>query len=154
MRNWVSFFRQRLIRMGRQPLTELLAHAGVHIEEAQSSLAVGTAPCHFRIAFHLNVAVGKFKGEVRQCSRGKRLRREYVHPSTAHIEQNPFYVLSCLGAERYGRLHRNPKRLPPFPLQQGSRGAQGSLRLIVRDGLDEDEVSAGPENRADLGCLR
>src|SRR6266446_1592920 len=153
MRNWVGLFRQGFLRMSLQPLTELLAHAGVHIQEAQSGLAVGTAPCHFRIAFHLNVAVGEVEREVREGGRGQRLCRQYVHASTAHVEQNPFNVLRFLGAERYRCLHWNPERLPPFPFQQGSRGAQGSLRLIMRDGFDEDEESAATENRADLGCL-
>src|SRR3977135_592735 len=63
-------------------------------------------------------------------------------------------MLRFLGAKRNGRLDRNAKRLSPFTLQQGSRGAQGSLRLIVGNGFDEDKVSAGAENRANLRCLR
>src|SRR6266850_219850 len=138
MRDGIRFLRQCFVRMGSEPIAQLLPHAWIHVQETQSGLAVSAAPRHFRIAFDLNIAVGKVEREVCFGSLRERLSGEDIKTSAAYVQENSLDVLGFFRTEKDGSLNWNPERLPPFPLQHRGRRSQSGLRLLMGDRLDQD----------------
>src|SRR5258706_2953533 len=105
MRDGVGFLRQCFVRMGSEPIAQLLPHAWIHVQETQSGLAVSAAPRHFRIAFDLNIAVGKDEREACFGSLRERLSGEDVMTSAAYVQSNSIDVLEFFGTETDGHLN-------------------------------------------------
>ena len=153
MRNRIRFLREGLVRMRSQPVIQLIAHAYVDIQKAQTGLAIGATPGYFGIAFYLEIAIRKFKRKMCETGGLHRLGRQYVDSTAAYIQQNAFGMFALCQSQRDRRLYRHAERLPALAFQHGGCRAQGCVGLLMDDGFDEDEMRTGSKNRPDFGRI-